>query len=122
METQQAIAALAAIAQESRLAIFRLLVQVGPAGMIASKISEQLGIAPSSLSFHMKELAHADLVSVKQDGRYMIYSANFTNMSALIGFLSENCCGGKSCDVDAACSNPAPSIGKDHAELLNHQA
>jgi len=97
MENKEVIAALAAIAQESRLAIFRLLVQAGPEGVIASKISEQLKIPPSSLSFHLKELTHADLVNVQQDGRFMIYTANFETMNDLLSFLTENCCGGNPC-------------------------
>jgi ArsR family transcriptional regulator len=98
METKNALAALTAVAQESRLAVFRLLVQSGPAGMAASKIAEHLGIAPSSLSFHLKELSHADLVTQRQDGRFVIYAANFTTMNALIAFLSENCCTGNVCN------------------------
>jgi ArsR family transcriptional regulator len=97
METKSALTALTAVAQESRLAVFRLLVQAGPVGMAASKIAEQLGIAPSSLSFHLKELSHAELVAQKQDGRFVIYTANFATMNALIGFLSDNCCTGKMC-------------------------
>ncbi len=92
VETKNALAALNAVAQESRLAVFRLLVQAGPPGMAATKIAEHLGIAPSSLSFHLKELAHADLVTQKQDGRFVIYAANFATMNALIGFLTDNCC------------------------------
>jgi ArsR family transcriptional regulator len=98
METKNALAALTAVAQESRLAVFRLLVQCGPAGMAASKIADHLGIAPSSLSFHLKELLHAQLVTQQQDGRFVIYAANFATMNALIGFLSENCCNGKVCN------------------------
>lgn len=97
VETKNALAALTAVAQESRLAVFRLLVQAGAGGMAASKIAEHLGIAPSSLSFHLKELAHADLVTQKQDGRFVIYTANFATMHALIGFLTENCCSGNVC-------------------------
>ena len=97
MKTKQAISALAAVAQESRLAVFRLLVQAGPSGMAASKIAEQLGIPPSSLSFHLKELNHADLVTPKQEGRFVIYAANFETMNGLIAFLTENCCGGNPC-------------------------
>lgn len=104
METKKAIAALAAIAQESRLAVFRLLVQAGPEGMIASKISEQLEIPPSSLSFHLKELSHAGMVNVRQDGRFMIYSANFDTMNSLLGFLTENCCGGAPCTPSSGCA------------------
>ena len=97
METKNVLLALAALAQESRLAIFRLLVQVGPQGLAASKIGEQLGIAPSSLSFHMKELAHAGLVASRADGRFVIYSANIDSMNGVIGFLTDNCCGGNPC-------------------------
>ncbi len=97
MDTKQTLAALAALAQESRLAVFRLLVRTGPDGLAASKIGEQLDIAPSSLSFHLKELAHAGLVTSRQDGRYVIYSADIAAMNGLISFLTENCCGGVSC-------------------------
>jgi ArsR family transcriptional regulator len=97
MKTKQVIPALAALAQESRLAVFRLLVQAGPEGMAATKISEQVGVAPSSLSFHLKEMLHANLVSSRQDGRFVIYSANFKTMNGLIEFLTANCCGGNPC-------------------------
>lgn len=97
METKQVLTALAALAQESRLAVFRLLVQVGPEGMAASKISEQVGIPPSSLSFHLKELTYADLVIPKQEGRFVIYSANIATMNNVLGFLTDNCCGGNPC-------------------------
>lgn len=97
MKTKNALSALAALAQESRLAVFRLLVQIGPAGMAATKISEQLNIPPSSLSFHLKELAHADLVTSRQEGRFVFYSANFDTMNAVIAFLTDNCCGGNPC-------------------------
>jgi DNA-binding transcriptional ArsR family regulator len=88
---------LAALAQESRLAIFRLLVQVGPEGLAASRIAEQLDIPPSSLSFHLKELMHADMVTQTKAGRSLIYAANFAAMTGLINFLTENCCGGNGC-------------------------
>ena len=97
MDTENALAALTAVAQESRLAVFRLLVGAGPAGLAARKIADHLGIAPSSLSFHLKELAHADLVAQRQEGRFVIYSANFDTMNALIAFMSENCCAGNPC-------------------------
>lgn len=104
METQQAVAALAALAQASRLAAFRLLVQAGPAGLAASKIAEQLDIAPSSLSFHLKELSHAGLVAARQDGRFVIYSANFATMNGLLAFLTDNCCSGNACTPSPACT------------------
>lgn len=97
MDTKQTLAALAALAQESRLAVFRLLVQTGPHGLAASKIGEQLEIAPSSLSFHLKELSHAGLIVSRQEGRFIIYSADTGAMNDLINFLTENCCGGGTC-------------------------
>lgn len=100
METTAALAALSAIAQESRLAVFRLLVQVGPQGMAATKIAQQLGIAPSSLSFHLKELTHADMLSATQAGRSIIYCANFSTMNALLVYLTANCCDGAACMPD----------------------
>ena len=102
METNIAVRALSALAQESRLAAFRLLVAAGPKGLPAGEIAERLGIAPSSLSFHMKELAHANLVTVEQRGRYMIYSANYAAMNGLLAFLTENCCGGNPCSPVSA--------------------
>lgn len=97
MDTKNIISALAALAQESRLAVFRLLVQAGPAGMAATKISEQVGVPPSSLSFHLKELTHANLVTSRQDGRFVIYSANYTTMNQVLQFMTDNCCGGNPC-------------------------
>lgn len=97
METKNAITSLAALAHDSRLAVFRLLVQAGPEGLAASKISEALEIPPSSLSFHLKELSHAGLLSATQDGRYIHYAANYDAMNGLIAFLTENCCGGNPC-------------------------
>lgn len=99
METKQALSALSALAQQSRLAVYRLLVESGPEGLAASKIAEKLDIAPSSLSFHLKELTHADLVVPRQDGRSIIYTANFATMGCLITFLTNNCCGGNPCDL-----------------------
>jgi len=102
METSQAISALAALAQESRLAVFRALVQAGPEGMAATRIAELIGAAPSSLSFHLKEMSHAGLVMSRQYGRFVIYSANFATMNGLIAFLTENCCGGNPCGPTCA--------------------
>lgn len=97
MENKNALAALAALAQESRLAVFRLLIEAGPGGMSPGQIGERLGMPPSSLSFHLKELTHAALVAPTQNGRYLIYAAQMPTMHALIGFLTENCCGGNPC-------------------------
>jgi DNA-binding transcriptional ArsR family regulator len=97
MENKNAVTALAALAQESRLATFRLLVQAGPDGLAASRIADALGMPPSSLSFHLKELTHAGLIVPRQEGRFVIYAAQFDTMNALLGFLTENCCGGNPC-------------------------
>lgn len=96
-QTREAATVLAALAHESRLSIFRLLVQVGPQGLSASKISEELKTSPSSLSFHLKELSHANLVSSRQEGRFIYYSANYEQMNGLMTFLTANCCGGNPC-------------------------
>lgn len=111
MENKSVVNALAALAQESRLAVYRLLVQAGPGGMSAGKISETAGIPPSSLSFHLKELAHAELVITRNESRYVIYSANFAKMNELLAFLTENCCGGNQCVsvCTPACSVPEGS-------------
>ena len=97
METNDAVDSLAALAQGSRLAAFRLLVAAGPEGLAAGVIGEQLGLPPATLSFHLAHLARAGLVQSRQDGRFVIYSANFERMNGLVGFLTDNCCGGRSC-------------------------
>jgi DNA-binding transcriptional ArsR family regulator len=97
MEVKYVIAALAALAQETRLAVFRLLVQAGPGGLAAMQIAEGVGIAPSLLSFHLKELMHAGLISQTREGRSLIYAADFEAMNGVLGFLTENCCGGNVC-------------------------
>ena len=95
MDNATAVTIFASIAQESRLSLFRLLVQAGPEGLSAGSIAEQLGLPASTLSFHLKELAHAGLVQSRQAGRFIYYSADFPTMTALIAFLTENCCGGQ---------------------------
>jgi DNA-binding transcriptional ArsR family regulator len=100
MEAKNTITALAALAQESRLAIFRALVQAGQTGLSVGKIGERTRIAPSSLSFHLKELSRAGLVTAEQRGRFIFYAANFAAMNELLSFLMENCCGGASCAAD----------------------
>lgn len=97
METKSVIAALAALAQESRLSAYRLLVQTGPQGLAASKIAEELDMAPSSLSFHLKELTNAGLIESRQEGRFIYYSANFNTMNQVLSYLTDNCCAGQSC-------------------------
>ena len=97
MESNAAVEALAALAQDSRLQVYRLLVQAGPEGLAASELAERLGIPANTLSFHLKTLSHANLVLARQEGRFIYYSANYEQMNALLGFLTENCCGGRSC-------------------------
>lgn len=99
MESKDAVIALGALAQGSRLEVYRLLVQAGPEGMAASDIAERLGIPANTLSFHLKNLSHANLVHSRQDGRFVIYSTNYDQMNALLGFLTENCCSGQGCAV-----------------------
>jgi hypothetical protein len=97
MDIKTAVRSLSALAQESRLAIFRTLVQAGPTGRTAGQLAQELGISPSALTFHMKELVHADLASSRQEGRFVIHSAKIQAMNTLLEFLTENCCGGNPC-------------------------
>jgi ArsR family transcriptional regulator len=94
MEKEAALAALAALAQESRLDIYRRLVQAGPEGMPAGHIGEQLGLPSATLAFHLKELRNAGLVTFTRNGRSLIYAAEYPTMHALLFYLTENCCGG----------------------------
>ncbi len=94
MEIGTAVAALAALAQESRLSLFRLLVQAGKEGVAAGVLGEKLGIPPATLSFHLKTLTHAGLINPRTEGRFVIYSANYTEMDKLIAYLTEHCCAG----------------------------
>jgi DNA-binding transcriptional ArsR family regulator len=98
METKQAVQSLSALAQDTRLAIFRLLVQAGPDGKAAGQIGEKLDLAPATLSFHLAGLTRAGLARSRAEGRFVIYTADFQAMNALVGYLSENCCGGGSCE------------------------
>lgn len=93
MEKTEALAALAALAQETRLDIYRLLVQTGPDGMPAGHIGDQLGLPSATLAFHLKELKHAGLVTFTRNGRSLIYAAKYPTMNALLSYLTENCCG-----------------------------
>lgn len=103
---------LAAIAQEARLDIFRLLVQAGDAGLAAGDIASQLAIPASTLSFHLKELSHAGLLRVRQESRFMYYSADYAAMEQLLGYLTENCCAGtRDCCPDIRCQTASPSSG-----------
>ena len=94
MKNPDAVIALAALAQENRLAVFRLLVEAGPEGMPAGEVAEKIDLAPNTLTFHFDRLRSAGLVTVRRDGRSMIYAARFEIMNELLGFLTENCCQG----------------------------
>ena len=109
MEKTSVIDALAALSQENRLDTYRLLVQAGPNGVSAGEIAAALGLPPNTLSFHFDRLRQAGLVTVRRNGRSMIYAARYETMNGLIGFLTENCCGGQPerCAPAAAC---APGI------------
>jgi ArsR family transcriptional regulator, arsenate/arsenite/antimonite-responsive transcriptional repressor len=103
MEKVQAVAALAALAQDNRLDVYRLLVRSGPDGVSAGQVATKLGLAPNTLTFHFDRLRHADLITVRRAGRSMIYAARFDTMNALLGYLAENCCQGVASD----CASPA---------------
>jgi ArsR family transcriptional regulator, arsenate/arsenite/antimonite-responsive transcriptional repressor len=107
MDESAAVKALAALAQAQRLRAFRALVAAGPQGMTPGALAEQLGIAPSALSFHLKELTYSGLASSEPRGRNLIYRASFDQMIGLLAYLTEHCCQGASCEVDslASCTN-----------------
>ena len=102
MKTSTAVRALAALSQESRLAAFRMLVRKGPQGLYPAELAARLKVAPPTLSFHLKELAHAGLVRAQPEGRRIRYSADFRAMSELVGYLTENCCEGQACEARPA--------------------
>lgn len=110
MDASLAVQALTALAQESRLAVFRLLVQAGPEGLVAGQLAETLGIPPATLSFHLKTLSHGGLVHGRQEGRFVRYVADFDAMHGLIDYLSENCCGGN----PAVCAPLIPSCTQEN--------
>jgi len=109
MDGATAIAALGALAQEHRLALFRLLVQAGSEGMAAGAIAGALGVPNSSLSFHLAQLSRAGLIRQERRHRSLIYRADYESMNALLGYLMENCCGGASCAPDAGCVAADPT-------------
>lgn len=94
MEPDQVVKALAALAQPTRLAVYRLLVAAGPEGVAAGQLAERLDVAPATLSFHFRTLNHAGLIESRQEGRFVYYSANFGVMNGMVDYLTENCCGG----------------------------
>jgi len=97
MKSKDAVAALGALAQETRLAAFRALVEAGPRGLAAGALAAKLDVPPPTLSFHLTALANAGLVTATRDGRSIVYAADFAAINGLVGFLTENCCGGASC-------------------------
>ena len=111
MQQDWAVRALGALAQEHRLAAYRLLVQAGPAGLAAGALAEQLGLPASSMSFHLAQLANAGLVSQRRKSRSIIYSANYDAMNMLMGYLTENCCAGADCSSRMLCAPEAESAG-----------
>jgi ArsR family transcriptional regulator, arsenate/arsenite/antimonite-responsive transcriptional repressor len=110
MKTRQAIAALGALAQETRLSAFRLLVQAGPAGLPAGEIAEKLDLPASSLSFHLSQLTHAGMIAQLREGRSLIYSVDFDAMNGLMAYLTENCCGGNSSLCAPVCEPATKSV------------
>jgi DNA-binding transcriptional ArsR family regulator len=108
LKPASAIEALGALAQEYRLALFRLLVQAGDKGMAAGAIADALGVPNSSLSFHLNQLRNAGLVLQERQHRSLIYRANYSAMNALVAYLMENCCAGADCGSGMACETPAP--------------
>jgi DNA-binding transcriptional ArsR family regulator len=107
MESKQVVTALSALAQETRLAVFRLLIQAGPTGLSVGEIGEAVKAAPATLSFHLKELTYAGLIEPRQAGRFIFYAANFERMNELLGFLTENCCA-----RDGVTCAPVPGAGR----------
>ena len=107
MKSNRAVEALAALAQETRLGIFRLLVREGQSGLAAGVIAERLCVSPQRLSFHLKDLAHAGLVQSRHDGRFIYYSADFAAMNDLLAYLTENCCGN---DASKCVTGPARCV------------
>ena len=114
MDQKHAIAALGALAQETRLELFRLLVTCGPEGMPAGRIGERLSVPPSSLSFHLQQLAHAGLITQRRSSRQLIYSAEYGAMNELLAYLTENCCG-RGVPCVPAC-NPADTFTKGESD------
>ncbi len=116
MEKQNALSALAALAQESRLDAFRILVQAGPDGMAAGEVAAALGVPANTLSFHFDRLRNAGLVSVERRSRSLIYSARYDTMNALLGYLTDNCCSGKAEACPPAICEPKTRSAKPKKE------
>jgi ArsR family transcriptional regulator, arsenate/arsenite/antimonite-responsive transcriptional repressor len=118
MEATQTVSALGALAHETRLAIYRMLVEAGPNGLAAGVIAERLGIPPSSLTFHLQQLLHAHLATQRRASRQIIYAADFITMNGLIGYLTENCCQGNA----SACALGARNRSATTIQGRRHEA
>lgn len=119
MQTKQALTILSALAQESRLAVYRLLIKHAPDGLAASAIAEKLGLANATLSFHLKELSHAGLVTSQQSGRFIYYAPVIEAMNDLIGYLTDHCCSqsDSSCGVDKVSCKPSAATAKSRGNV-----
>jgi ArsR family transcriptional regulator, arsenate/arsenite/antimonite-responsive transcriptional repressor len=122
MKTLDAVSGLAALAQESRLALFRLLVKRGPEGYTPSQLSEKLDVPGPTLSFHLKELQRAELISARREGRFLYYSPNFPRMNELLGFLTENCCVLADKDCGPACGPPCAAPAAEASQPKRRRA
>jgi len=118
MKTPEVIEALGALAHEHRLAIYRLLVQLGPGGLPAGAIGQRLGLLPSSLTFHLQNLQRAGLITQRRESRQLMYSADFAAMSGLVGYLTENCCGNSGVTCPPSC---APALPAKAAKRASNQ-
>lgn len=121
MEKHSVIAALAALAQDNRLDVFRLLVKAGPSGLAAGQVAKALGIPPNTLTFHFDRLRQAGLIAVRRESRSMIYTAQFDTMNGLVGFLTENCCQGVADECGPSCAAPAASSSTSKAGSRKHE-
>lgn len=120
MQEDKVIKSLAALAQQVRLRIFRALVVAGPEGLTPGALTEQLGVAANTLSFHLKELSHAELITQERQGRNLRYRASFENMESLLAYLTENCCQGAGCSkVELHCHTGASNIGASSTDTAN---
>lgn len=117
MDAFEASERLAALGHETRLAVFRLLVEAGPEGLAAGVIGQKLELAPATLSFHLAHLSRVGLIAGRQESRFIFYAADFAAMDALLAFLTANCCRGEACLPKTAAANPAPSPGLPAKDL-----
>lgn len=112
MQLDEAVDALAALAHEHRLSVYRMLVEAGPEGLNAGTIATRLGLPPSSLTFHLQHLHRAELITQQRNSRQLIYAADFAVMNDLVGYLTENCCAGSAAACEANCEPPARALKK----------